>query len=257
MKYLAALCAALSVSLVAAPAALGDPPNPQDPCEHNPTTLCDGDTTVVVEPAGPNCEFGGIKVVVVNGKPDEAPDEDNGRELVDVDPPDPADDVFYVCNGAPGEDGEPGPPGEPGAVGPTGPPGPIGPVGPLGPVGPPGADGLPGPAGPGDSCVNLRRVSALVLPVRARRQVPFPRSSRIRVRVRINGQTQIRRVRRSAGGRFFVLVRVPRACGVYPITAWVPRSGSLPAKRIWVVRGGTRIEKFTVGNKGTRPTPRG
>ena len=81
---------------------------------------------------------------------------------------------------------------------------------------------------------------------------PVPPSSG-RVRVRINGQTQVRRVRGPRRGRFFVLVRVPRRCGVYPIT--VSARGRLPAKRIWVVRGGLRIEKFTVGNKGTGPTP--
>ena len=247
MKSLAALAAALTVSLVAAAPALGGEP-PQDPCAHNPTTLCDGDVTVVVEPPGENCEFGGIKVTVVNGKPDGEPDEDNGRDLVDVDPPDPPDDVFFVCNGAPGAPGEDG---EPGAVGPVGPAGPIGPVGPLGPIGPIGPSGTPGPPGPGaEACVNRRRLSPLILPNRARRQVPFPTSGR--VRVRINGRTQVRRVRGPRRGRFFVLVRVPRRCGVYPIT--VSARGRLPAKRIWVVRGGLRIEKFTVGNKGTGPS---
>ena len=133
MKYLAALCAALSVSLVAAPAALGDPPNPQDPCEHNPTTLCDGDTTVVVEPAGENCEFGGIKIVVVNGKPDDEPGDEDADGRV---PDDPADSVFYVCNGAPGEPGPAGPPGDPGAIGPGGPVGPTAPGSPSSPGAP-------------------------------------------------------------------------------------------------------------------------
>ena len=251
---LTALLVALAALLVPSVATATDPPNPQDPCAHNPTTLCDdGDITVVVEPAGPNCEFGGIKIVHVNGRPDGEPEP--LAELNTTPPePDPADDVFYVCNGAPGEDGEDGDDGAPGPVGPVGPIGPIGPVGPLGPVGPPGADGLPGPAGPGDTCVNRRRVAALVLPIRARRQRPFP--TNLRVRVRINRQTQIRRPRRGPNGRAFVLVRLPRRCGVYPITAWVRGSGSLPAKRIWVLRGGRTLERFTVGNKGTAPTPR-
>ena len=253
---LAALLVALAALLVPSVATATDPPNPQDPCAHNPTTLCDdGDITVVVEPAGPNCEFGGIKIVHVNGRPDGEP-EPTPLDTVPTPPePDPADDVFYVCNGAPGEDGEDGDDGAPGPVGPVGSVGPIGPVGPLGPVGPPGADGLPGPAGPGTPrCVNRRRLSALVLPIRARSQRPFPTNRR--VRVRINGQTQVRRPRRSARGRAFVLVRVPRRCGVYPITAWVRGSGSRPAKRIWVVLGGRTIQKFTVGNPGTQPTPR-
>ena len=103
-----------------------------------------------------------------------------------------------------------------------------------------------------EPCDNTRRVSPLVLPNRARRQVPFPRSGR--VRVRINGQTQIRRVRGPGpNGRFFVLVRIAGFdCGVYPIT--VSARGRLPAKRIWILYDGRRITKFTIGNKGTGPT---
>ena len=52
--------------------ALADP-NPQDPCApgRNPTTLCDPTITVVNEPPGANCEFGGVKITVVKGKHDE------------------------------------------------------------------------------------------------------------------------------------------------------------------------------------------
>ena len=93
-------------------------------------------------------------------------------------------------------------------------------------------------------------MSALILPNRARRQTPFPQSGR--VRVRINRGTQVRRVRGPGpNGRFFVLVRVPRRCGVYPITVTAP--GRLPAKRIWIVHA-DGIEKFTIGNKGTGPS---
>ena len=232
MRVLVAALAALL--LIPAGSALADPPKPK----HDEPEII-----VAVEPVGENCPAGGIKVTVVHGDLDEPVDELADPATI-LPRPDPPDEVFFVCNGEPGEQGEPGP------VGPIGPPGPIGPVGALGPVGPPGVDGLPGPPGPGASCVNRRRLSPLILPNRSNRQRPFPSSGR--VRVRINGQTQVRRVRGPRRGRFFVIVRVPRQCGVYPITVTAPRR--LPAKRIWVVRGGLRIEKFTVGNKGTGPT---
>ena len=238
------------------------PARPARPCapDRNPTTLCDGDVTVVVEPPGDNCEFGGIKVVVVNGKPDDEPDGDNGRELVDADPPDPPDDVFYVCNGAPGapgEDGEDGEDGEPGAVGADRPARcPSAPVGPLGPI---GADGrsTPCPAGapgPGaEACVNRRRICAAdpAEPGTAAASVP---------QVRPGTGTHQRPDAGSASARpdraraLFRAGARARACGVYPIT--VSARGRLPAKRIWVARGGLRLEKFTVGNKGTGPSPR-
>lgn len=67
------------------------------------------------EPAGDNCEYGGVKLE--------------------------AGETTYLCNGAPGERGEPGLQGEPGQQGPIGL---TGVVGPQGPVGPPGANGQDG-----------------------------------------------------------------------------------------------------------------
>lgn len=198
---------------------------PQDPCAHNPTTLCGPGFTVVPEPAGENCPNGGIKIVIVRGKPDEEP-----APLTSNPKPDPADEVFFICNGVDGGSGTPGAPG------------------PEGPQGLPGSPGAPGqlPAG----CVNTRNVSPLILPKRGARQRKFPRTGR--VRVRINGTTQVRRIRTGPNGRRFVLVTLRGLdCGVYPIT--VGRRGVLPAKRIWILRGGNRVEKFTVGNKGTGP----
>ena len=258
MKYLAALAAALM--LIPAVALADDPPaDPpkHDDCGHKPDAKCDGDQIIVRElPVGSaRCPAGGIAILIRrNAEHVKEFSEDRDRER------------FFICNGVdgePGPPGPPGPPGEPGEPGEPGDPGEPGAPGEPGPPGDPGEPGLPGdPGEPGEpgfdnggdgapACVNLRRVSALILPNRARRQTPFPRSGR--VRVRINRQTQVRRVRGPGpNGRFFVLVRLPRACGVYPITVTAP--GRLPAKRIWILRGGRSIEKFTVGNKGTGPT---
>ena len=252
---LARVFAVAGVALFAtsATALAGDPPASEPPkhdeCGHKPDSRCAGDRIVVRElPVGnARCPAGGIAILIVRERDHvEAFGEDRERER------------FVICNGVdgepgppgppgpPGEDGEPGAPGEPGEPGEPGPPGDPGEPGERGETGEPGEPGQSAPA-----CVNARRVSALILPNRARRQTPFPRSGR--VRVRINRQTQVRRVRGPGpNGRFFVLVRLPRACGVYPITVTAP--GRLPAKRIWILRGGRVIEKFTVGNKGTGPT---
>lgn len=118
-------------------------------------------------------------------------------------------------------------------------PGPTGPTGPQGPQGEPGAPGAPGPGA--EPCVNTRQASFLRLPKR------FPATGR--VRVRIDNTTQLRRIR----PRRRILVNLSRLdCGVYPIT--VRRRGIRPAKRIWILRGGNALEKFTVGNLGTGPS---
>jgi hypothetical protein len=162
MKGFAGLIAtliALTFALALPAVATAGPPEPQDPCKHNPTTLCGPDIDVFEEPPGPNCPTGGVKIVV------------SGKYK---------DHVFYVCNG---EDGEPGPIGPPGPPGPPGEPGesptvevePAGPNCPTGgvritvpdnddegtdpqvfyvcngapgPTGPGGADGPAGPQGP-------------------------------------------------------------------------------------------------------------
>lgn len=198
-------------------------------CTSPPEPPDDG-LVVTPEPAGANCPAGGIKIVVIHGQPDEA-------DLAAVVPPvDPPDETFYVCNGVPGVGGPPGPPGPPGAPGAPGAPGP---------------QGEPGVGAPG--CVNRRRAAALFLPHRGPGERQFP--SRGRVRVSINRHVQKPRVRTTARGprRHYVIVRLPRRCGVYPIS--VRSRGRLPAKRIWILRGGRTLERYVIGNRGTGVTP--
>ena len=174
MKGLMAGTAAIVAAtfVLALPAVAGAGP-PQDPCAHNPTTLCGPDIDVFVEPPGANCPTGGVKIVVsgkykdrvfyvCNGEdgepgpigPPGPPGPPGESPTVEVEPAGPncpaggvkitvpdnddADSdpqVFYVCNGADGEPGPTGPPGSDGAPGPTGPTGPAGPPGPAGPRG--------------------------------------------------------------------------------------------------------------------------
>ena len=42
-------------------------------------------------------------------------------------------------------------------------------------------------------------------------------------------------------------------CGVYPVTMRVP--GRFAALRIVILRGGNKVERFIVGNKGIGVTP--
>ena len=105
-----AIIVAIVWAFVLAFPAVGTADPPRDPCAHNPTTLCGPDIDVFVEPPGANCPAGGIKIVIVRGEPD-------GPERTHPPKPDPADLVFYVCNGQDGDDGEPGPPGPPGPPG--------------------------------------------------------------------------------------------------------------------------------------------
>ena len=99
----------------------------QTPCANgNPTDLCGDDIDVVVEPAGPNCPEGGLKIIIIKGQDDRDSDRKHN---------DPDDKVFFVCNGEEGEQG------------PAGPPGPPGPPGQPGPQGPPGLPGTPGTPG--------------------------------------------------------------------------------------------------------------
>lgn len=84
---------------------LPGPPGPPGPPGRTPV--------ITVEPAGPNCPTGGVKIEV------------------------PGDGTFFVCNGLPGTAGSSGPPGSTGAPGPQGVPGPVGPAGPRGAEAPP------------------------------------------------------------------------------------------------------------------------
>ena len=112
MKLLIALVVAVGCVAVGAGTATAVPPPPE--CEGNPH-FCHGADTITItdEPAGENCEFGGIKIVVTHRDP--PPERRNDPE------PEPVTETFYVCNGAPGEDGAPGAPGAPGTtIGPGG-----------------------------------------------------------------------------------------------------------------------------------------
>jgi hypothetical protein len=154
---------------------LGFCPRPPKPPGHH------GDGIVIVpEPAGENCEFGGVKIIIF--------DKRKGVE-------DPDADILFVCNGAPGEPGPPGPPGEtpvvtvepPGANCPAGgvkielgeqvffvcngvpTQGPAGPAGPAGPQGPPGAPGV-NPLLPSSvTCVSSRTAKWRVIVLRNHR----------------------------------------------------------------------------------------
>jgi len=146
---------------------LGFCPRPPKPPGHH------GDGIVIVpEPAGENCEFGGVKIIIF--------DKRKGLE-------DPDADILFVCNGAPGEPGPPGPPGETPVVT-VEPPGANCPEGGVkieigeqvffvcngvptqGPVGPQGPAGAPGvnPLLP-EACASTRTARWRVIVVRSHR----------------------------------------------------------------------------------------
>lgn len=241
MKWISAAIVSAALML---PASAGANENePQDPCAHNPTTLCDH-FEITVEPAGENCPNGGIKVIVVRGDRDDEPElateDENGRE-------DPADSVFFVCNG---EDGQPGAPGPPGADGVPGTPGAPGAPGADGPQ---GDQGLPGTPGADlEPCLNTRRIVPMVVPHRGHGQRQWPAAGH-RVKIRVNGATQTRRIVVRNGRRFVLMSVRGFKCGVYPVTMRVP--GRFAALRIVILRGGNKVERFIVGNKGIGVTP--
>ena len=94
----------------------------------------------------------------------------------------------------------------------------------------------------------------MVIPHRGFGQRQFP-GRRALVAIRVNKQTQIRRIRIRNGRRFVLMSVRGFDCGVYPVTIRAGGSGSRPAKRIVILRGGNRVERFVIGNPGTRPTP--
>lgn len=92
-----------------------------------------------VEPAGANCDTGGVVF-------EAGVDTDRDGELED-----PEVNVAltrYICNGMTGPQGPVGQPGPPGPPGPQGQQGSAGPPGPQGEQGPQGPAGQPGPPGP-------------------------------------------------------------------------------------------------------------
>ena len=94
----------------------------------------------------------------------------------------------------------------------------------------------------------------MVVPHRGFGQRQWP-SGRPLVHIRINKQSQIRRVHRRGPRRFVNVTVRSFPCGVYPVTMRVIGSHSRPAKRIIILRGGRVVERFVIGNPGTRPTP--
>lgn len=176
--------------VLALPAVSGADPVPQSPCFHgNPTDLCDGQVSVTVEPPGENCAAGGIVVVIIHGRPDDATAKGSK--------PDPPDETFFVCNGEQGETGATGPAGPTGA---TGPAGPAGPAGPQGPAGPRGDKGEPGSSFTGTSCTS-KRVGKWRLVVRKNHTVT-------RVRASVEGRRARVTRSRTRGGRVLFTVRV-------------------------------------------------
>lgn len=119
MKF---ILAAVAAAVLALPASAMAGNNPQHPCDHNPTDLCDNVVVTVDTPTDAECPAGGFVLVV--------------------------DDVRYpVCNGLPGTagaDGSPGADGTPGAAGAPGTDGTPGSPGTAGAPGAPGAAGQPG-----------------------------------------------------------------------------------------------------------------
>lgn len=98
------------------------------------------------------------------------------------------------------------------------------------------------------SCVNTRRVVAMALP---------SRFGKFRgVRIRINGETQRRRVLRTQN-RNVPYVRVTTAglaCGVYAVIARGRGERAYPM--IWTFKGGKQVVKTRIGGFH-RPTPNG
>ena len=189
-----------------------------------------GDTIdVAPEPAGDNCEFGGVRITVTH-------------------PPPAEPDVTYVCNGQQGPPGDPGEPGEPG------------PPGEPGEEGPPGQDGLPGLDGGGDGGTDfigdigadLGDVGDVgtgppVPRVPASRACASAKVTKLRLPRRFRG---VRRVKLTVAGRR-ASTRVSRRrvnvdlrrlpCGYYPVL--VQKRGVRSALFIWrltpsrIVRG--------------------
>lgn len=226
---LAAAVAAAALAGFAGFATADAPPGPQDPCAHNPTTLCGDGVTVTPEPAGVNCPAGGLKVTVDRrpAPPPKVAAEGDGA-LLPATPPPPEPTVFFICNGAPGPTGPAGPPGPPG-VGLPGPPGPPGPAGPVAP-----------------RCQSSTRLGVrLFLPARFNRFTV----ARLRIAkapsgtVRFNQNVRIR-VPRTGPGRFVYVPLRNRNCGSYLLT--VSRAGVEPVVQVWRITGRFGLTRTTI-----------
>ena len=177
---------------------------------------------VVPEPAGANCEFGGVKITVTPGVPDPPPD------------PLPEPQVSYVCNGQ-GTPGEPGPPGDPGPPGEPGEPGNPGDPGDPGDPGADGLEGLPGQDAFDDSFDEQNDEPTLRVP--ASEACASARVTTMRVPKRFRGARRVRLT--VAGKRKSAVVKRRRVkvdlrrlrCGFYPVL--VQKRGIRPALFVW------------------------
>lgn len=210
---------------------------PQGPCANgNPTDLCDGGdhggrTIVTPEPFGVNCPAGGIRLTVINGRPD----AEVIPELVKAPPIDPPDAIFYVCNGLPGI---------PGPAGPAGDQGPAGPGGPAGPAGPPGQIINGGPDRP--SCLSSHRTGVrMFLPISLGRYGnvrltiagPSPRGVRFDRLVRVRSTA-------TGGGRYVFVPLLARRCGTYIVQAGRPNVD--PLVQLWRITGRFGLTRVTI-----------
>ena len=176
-----------------------------------------GDTvTVTDEPAGDNCEFGGVKITVTHAEPTPEPTEDPTEEptpepTATEDPTeDPTEtpmaraaqaepDVTYVCNGQAGPPGDNGENGSDGADGDNG---------------DNGADGLDGmDADPDTPGVQATRSNRCATAKTIRVRVPARFRNGQRVRVTANGRRRTSRVRKHKVAAN--LKTVP--CGYWPV----------------------------------------
>lgn len=184
-------------------------PNPQDPCEHNPTTLCDLGITID-QPTAEECPTGGIVLVI-------------------------GDDRFPVCNGAAGANGTNGANGTVGATGAAGLAGALGAAGVTGATGTTGAAGATGAAGVTSapkSCISRRTIS-----------VKLPGRFKVgqKVQVLVGGTKFSAKVNKA--GRVKVSL-VGRKCGVYGIA--FRRHGVLPFKRLYVTGPAGNVTAYNV-----------
>jgi len=191
---------------------------PPPECQGNPHFCHGGDTiTVESEPAGENCEFGGVKITVIH--------KHRGAPTKTENPPEPEEEVFYVCNGAPGPAGPPGPPGDPGPEGTI--------------VGP---GGLPinvtqdttvnvNITNGNRRCKSIRKRARLVLPSRMRDE------STVRVKV-----DRARAISSEVVRSRFVRVNMRgKRCGAHVVQ--VRKRGIDPSLRLWTVTSATGINK--------------
>lgn len=214
-KHVITLVAASGLALVGTTVATAAP---QDPCANNPTTLCDGNITVVDEPAGINCAYGGVAITVQRGAKD---DELKLMGYAEKKPPnpDPADETFYVCNGAPGADGDDGASGAPG------------------PIGEPGGPGTVPPTA--RKCTtSVRQYGRVYLPQRLRgfKKLRLTLQGPNTAKTRFNKNVLVRTF--ADGSNPFVLVPLRnRNCGSYIVTVRSKNANIRPVTELWNITG--------------------